>query len=165
MPDLRSRLAPAARVGLGSGVAIAVCAVIALWTELPWVFPSLGPTAFLAFAAPASPANHPRRVLLGHGLAILSGAAAVALCGVADTPAVLDHVDLAHVGAVIFALTATGALTILLDAEHPPAGATTLIVALGVIRGPRDLALVEAAVLMLVFVCAGLRRLGLAQRS
>lgn len=157
-----SRLTRAAHVGLGAGLAIAVCSAIAAWTELPWVFPSLGPTAFLAFAAPDSPANHPRRVLLGHAIAVVCGAAAAFVCGVDASPAVLDRVDLAHAGAVILALAATGGLTVLLDAEHPPAGATTLIVALGLLRGPRDLALIEAAVLALVLVCAALRRLGLA---
>ena len=163
LASLSSRLARAARVSLGAGLAIAVCSGMAFWTALPWVFPSLGPTAFLAFVAPTAPANHPRRVLVAHGVAVLSGAAALHLFGVTDVPAVLTRLDLAHLGAVTFALAATGGLTVLLDAEHAPAGATTLIVALGLIRDPRDLALVEAAVLVLVLVCAGLRRLGLAQ--
>jgi CBS-domain-containing membrane protein len=150
-------------VSFGAGLAIAVCSAMALWTEMPWVFPSLGPTAFLAFVAPAAPANHPRRVLVGHAIAVVCGAAAVRLFDVADVPAVLAHVDLAHVGAVTFAIAATGGLAVLLDAEHAPAGATTLIVALGLIREPRDLALIEAAVLVLVLVCAVLRRLGLGQ--
>ena len=158
---LSSRLVRAAHVSLGAGLAIAVCSAMAFWTALPWVFPSLGPTAFLAFVAPAAPANHPRRVLVGHGVAVLCGAAAIHLFGVADAPAVLTRLDLAHLGAVTFALAATGGFTVLLDAEHAPAGATTLIVALGLIRDPRDLALVEAAVLVLVLVCAALRRLGL----
>jgi len=157
------RLARAGRVGLGAGLAIAICSAMALWTELPWVFPSLGPTAFLAFAAPAAPANHPRRVLVGHAIAVLCGAAAVQLFAVADVPAVLTHLDLAHIGAVTLALAATGVFAVLLDAEHAPAGATTLIVALGLIRDPRDLVLIEAAVLVLVLVCAALRRLGLAR--
>jgi CBS-domain-containing membrane protein len=157
------RLARAARVGLGAGLAIAACSAMALWTELPWVFPSLGPTAFLAFAAPAAPANHPRRVLVGHAIAVLCGAAAVRVFEVADVPAVLAHLDLARLGAVTLALAATAAFAVLLDAEHAPAGATTLIVALGLIRDPRDLALIEAAVLVLVLVCAALRRLGLAR--
>lgn len=164
MPDdtTSPRLTRAARVFLGSGLSLAVCSAIALGTSLPWVFPSLGPTAFLAFTAPGAPANHPRRVLLGHGIAIVCGAAAVWLFGVATTPATLETgTDPAHVGAVILALAATGGLTVLLDAEHPPAGATTLIVALGLIRGPRDLFLMEAAVLALVLVCAALLRLGL----
>ncbi|MCY1058158.1 HPP family protein [Nannocystis sp. SCPEA4] len=156
-----SRLARAARVGLGAGLAIAVCSAVALWTELPWVFPSLGPTAFLAFAAPAAPANHPRRVLVGHAIAVVCGAVAVRLFDVADIPAVLTQFDLPHLGAVTLALAATAAFAVLLDAEHAPAGATTLIVALGFIRHPRDLVLIEAAVLVLVLVCAALRRLGL----
>lgn len=148
---------------VGAGVAIAVCSAMAMGTGLPWVFPSLGPTAFLAVAAPESPANTTRRVLVGHAIAIACGALALWLFGLLDTPPAFEAgVDAARVGAVTLALAATGGLAILLDAEHPPAGATTLIVALGLLRAPRDLALMEVAVVVLVVVCAGLRRLGLA---
>ncbi|HEY8379120.1 MAG TPA: HPP family protein [Nannocystis sp.] len=156
------RLARAARVFAGAGVAITVCSVMALETGMPWCFPSLGPTAFLAVAAPESPANRPRRVLLGHAIAIVCGGLALWVFGLGDAPPAFETgVDAARVGAVSLALAATGGLAVLLDAEHPPAGATTLIVALGLLRAPRDLALMEVAVLVLVVVCAGLRRIGL----
>lgn len=39
---------------------------------------------------------------------------------------------------------------VLLHAGHPPAGATTLIVSLGIISRPRELAIIEIAVFLLV---------------
>jgi CBS domain-containing membrane protein len=42
-----------------------------------------------------------------------------------------------------------GALMVLFKASHPPAGATTLIVSLGVIAQPKDLIVIEAAVILL----------------
>jgi CBS domain-containing membrane protein len=52
--------------------------------------------------------------------------------------------------AAALSLSATGAFMVLLDASHPPAGATTLIVSLGIISKPRELAVIEAAVFLLV---------------
>jgi CBS domain-containing membrane protein len=39
---------------------------------------------------------------------------------------------------------------VLLDVSHPPAGATTLIVSLGIISKPRELLIIEVAVFLLV---------------
>jgi CBS domain-containing membrane protein len=37
---------------------------------------------------------------------------------------------------------------VLLDVSHPPAGATTLIVSLGIISKPRELVIIEVAVFL-----------------
>ena len=47
-------------------------------------------------------------------------------------------------------LSATGTFMVLLDLSHPPAGATTLIVSLGIISKPRELVIIKVAVLLLV---------------
>ena len=39
---------------------------------------------------------------------------------------------------------------VLLEVSHPPAGATTLIVSLGILSTPRDLVIIEVAVFLLV---------------
>lgn len=144
----------------GCALSLAVCGAMAVWTGLPWIFPSLGPTAFIFFAAPEAPTNRPRRVLAGHAVALVCGALALVVCGLWTAPSSLvTGVDIARVLAAALALGATGGLMVLLDVEHPPAGATTLIVALGLLREPRDLLVIEAAVLALVLVCAALRPL------
>jgi CBS domain-containing membrane protein len=48
--------------------------------------------------------------------------------------------------AAALSLALTGALMILLRAVHPPAGATTLIVSLGIVSEPFHLVLIEVAV-------------------
>lgn len=123
------------------------------------MFPSLGPTAFLAFAAPAAAGNHPRRALVGHGLGLAGGYGALAACGLlAAPPVTVAGVDGPRIGAAALALAFTGAGMVLLDAEHPPAGATTLIVALGLLTRPDQLAVMFAAVAAMLVVAAGLRR-------
>ena len=48
---------------------------------------------------------------------------------------------------------------VLLDVWHPPAGATTLIIALGIITRPYHLLIVEAAVAILVLQALVINRL------
>ena len=48
---------------------------------------------------------------------------------------------------------------VLLDISHPPAGATTLIVSLGIIAKPKELIVIEVAVLLLVAQALAINRL------
>ena len=52
--------------------------------------------------------------------------------------------------AAALSLSTTGAFMVLLRASHPPAGATTLIVSLGIISKPKELVVIEIAVFLLV---------------
>jgi CBS-domain-containing membrane protein len=58
--------------------------------------------------------------------------------------------DWAHAAAAALALGGTAGLMEWLDVAHPPAGATTVVVALGQLRGPLELACAFAAVVLLV---------------
>ena len=51
--------------------------------------------------------------------------------------------------AAALSLSATGAVMVLSRVNHPPAGATTLIVSLGIIAKPRELIIIEIAVVLL----------------
>ena len=51
--------------------------------------------------------------------------------------------------AAALSLSATGALMVLFRVSHPPAGATTLIVSLGIIAQPKELVIIEVAVFCL----------------
>jgi len=46
-------------------------------------------------------------------------------------------------------LAATGAYMVLFEVSHPPAGPATVIISLGIIWRPRELVIVELAVLLL----------------
>jgi len=61
--------------------------------------------------------------------------------------------------AAALSLASTGALVILLDAPHPPAGAATLIVSLGALDRPASLAVIEAAVVLLALQAVAFNRL------
>jgi CBS-domain-containing membrane protein len=65
-------------------------------------------------------------------------------------PAIVAELSWTRILAVSLALATTAALMILLNVPHPPAAATAMIVALGVVTRPAYLAVLEAAVALLV---------------
>ena len=67
--------------------------------------------------------------------------------------------DLHRVMAAAISLSLTGTLMILLKAAHPPAGATTLIVSLGMVTRPSYLVLIEVAVVLLTLQAFAINRL------
>jgi len=130
---------------------IALLALLAMAWRVPLVFPSLGPTAFLLFASPEAPSACPRNTLCGHAIGILCGYGALCLTGLQHTPsAMLEGVNLARVIAAAVSLACTGALMLLFRVVHSPAGATTLIISLGIITAPLYLLAIEAAVALIV---------------
>jgi CBS domain-containing membrane protein len=131
-------------------LSLGILSTLAWLTHHPLLFPSLGPTAFLLFYNPLLPAASPRNALLGHLVGVLCGYGSLALFGLTDAaPALVTGVDLPRVGAASLSLAATSGLMVLLAVEHPPAGATTLIVSLGLIRRPDQLVTLMIAVALL----------------
>jgi len=61
--------------------------------------------------------------------------------------------------AAALSLSATGALMALLRVSHPPAGATTLIVSLGIISQPKELVIIEIAAILLTVQALVINRL------
>jgi CBS-domain-containing membrane protein len=141
-------------------ITIGILALVAMVTRTPFVFPSLGPTAFLFFFSPTSPTSSPRHTIIGHAIGIACGYGALLLFGLEHAPpAMVTGVDVSRVGAAALSLAATGALMILLKAAHPPAGATTLIISLGIVTKPFHLLVIEIAVAMLVVQAIVINRL------
>lgn len=132
-------------------VTIGLLAAVAMISHTPFVFPSLGPTAFLLFFTPTSPTASPRHTLYGHAIGILCGYGALLVTGLAHAPpSIVTGVDPPRILAAALSLASTGALMILLKCAHPPAGATTLIIALGIVTLPFYLVIIEVAVAILV---------------
>lgn len=132
-------------------VAIGIMATVAWVTGEPFVFPSLGPTAFLLFYTPMLPASSPRNTLGGHLIGAAAGYLALVLFGLtSDPPALGSGVSAARVGAAALSLGLTSGAMVWARVPHPPAGATTLIVSLGILREPGQLAVLMAAVALLV---------------
>ena len=154
------RLVWAAFMLVNGFVTIAILAVLAMLTRTSFVFPSLGPTAFLFFFTPTLPTASPRNTIYGHAIGILCGYGALLACGLTHAPpAMMVGVDLARVLAAAISLSSTGALMILLKAAHPPAGATTLIISLGIVTKPFYLLIIELAVALLTLQAYGINRL------
>ena len=131
-------------------VSIALMAAVALITHAPFIFPSLGPTAFLLFYTPTAPTSSPRNTIAGHFIGALAGWLSLVIFGLtAAPPALAAGVTWPRVGAAALSLGATSFFMVLLRVPHPPAGATTLIVSLGLLRQPWELGVLMIAVVLL----------------
>lgn len=139
----------AAYVFVNSGLAIGVMAALALATNQPFAFPSLGPTAFLLFYQPLAPNAAPRSCFFGHLIGVLAGYLSLVVFGLTDVPPDLEAFTAARVGALALSLALTLSLMAWLDIPHAPAGATTLIVSIGILRTPEQLAILMLAVVLL----------------
>jgi CBS domain-containing membrane protein len=141
-------------------IAIGAMAAVAFATGEPFVFPSLGPTAFLLFYTPLLPASSPRNTLSGHAIGAAAGYAALVAFGLTDAaPDLTAGITGARVGAAALSLGLTSGAMVLARVPHPPAGATTLIVSLGILREPAQLAVLMVAVVLLVVQGFAINRL------
>ena len=154
------RLVRSVYVFVNGFITIGLLALLALVSRNPFVFPSLGPTAYLLFFNPLTRASSPRNTILGHAIGLICGYVAFVATGAAALPFGM-HAGIfwPRVLAAALSLSATGAFMVLLDISHPPAGATTLIVSLGIISRPRELAIIEVAVFLLVAQGLAINRL------
>ena len=141
-------------------ITIAILAGVAMVSHSPFVFPSLGPTAILLFYTPLSPTASPRHTIYGHAIGILCGYGSLVLMGLQHAPpATVVGVDGRRILAAALSLATTSAAMILLRAAHPPAGATTLIISLGIVSRPSYLVGIEIAVGLLVLQAIVINRL------
>src|SRR5690606_5288574 len=79
-----NRLHHATYVGLGSLLSMVSLAGVAAVTQTPFIFPSLGPTAYLLYFAPRAAASTPRASVLGHAIALVCGYLAFTVSGLID---------------------------------------------------------------------------------
>jgi hypothetical protein len=141
---------------LHTGLLIAVLGMLTWASGLPTLFPSLGPSAFVLAMFPESEASNPKRVVGSHVLGVVAGFLAYHLFapGVVVTGPIppFSHVGLrlAVSSVVAIVLTVTGMLHF--GIRHPPACATTLIVALGLLPTVSDGVVIIIAVVVIVAV-------------
>lgn len=136
---------------LNGFVSIALVSLLAVATGQPFVFPSLGPTAFLLFYTPQAPAASPRNTFLGHLIGAGCGYLALAIFGLLEAgPALTTGVTPARAGAAALSLGLTAGVMVWLRVPHPPAGATTLIVSLGILSHLPQLAVLMLGVVLLI---------------
>lgn len=147
---------------LHTGVLVAVVGTFAWVTGLPALFPSLGPSAFVLATYPDGEASDPRRVVFGHVVGVVAGLAAYHLLAsgvvVTEQVAPFSSVGLRLAASSVLAIVLTVVGMLRLGVRHPPACATTLIVALGLLSTPFQGALIVVAVVVLVGVQAAVVR-------
>lgn len=160
-----SRPVGAAYTGLLCLVVLAVSGAVGLLIKQPWLFPSLGPTVMLFFESPRERSSRPLNAIGGHLIGLVVGYACYLAFGLNGAPS-------APVGGLTPAYLAAGALSValttvaltLLAIPHPPAGATTLIVSLGILAKPLDLLDLAGAVVLITVAGWALNRLLLGRR-
>ena len=141
-------------------ISIGLMSVLALITKSPFIFPSLGPTAFLFFYTPRAPSASPRNTIVGHTIGVLAGYFSLVVTGLtAAGPALAVGVTWPRVIAAALSLGLTAGLMVLFKSPHPPAGATTLIVSLGILTKPWQLLLLIVAVVLLTLQAFAINRL------
>jgi CBS domain-containing membrane protein len=154
------RLVWAVYVCVNGFITIGLLGMLALLTGSPFVFPSLGPTAYLFFFSPLAEVSSPRNTIMGHAIGLICGYASFVLAVASSPPFGMNPgVHGSRLLAAALSLSATGALMALLRVSHPPAGATTLIVSLGIISQPKELVIIELAVILLTVQAFAINRL------
>ena len=137
---------------------ILIVGATAYFAGEPWLFPSLGPTAYLVAAYPDLATSRPTTAWSVMLVGIGSGYAAVAIFNAWDSPIVpLNDVSLSRLGAAAVAVGLTVLLNHLLRSGHPPAAATTLLVALGAFHTARDAGIIVVGVVLLVVLAEVMR--------
>ncbi|WP_135822442.1 HPP family protein [Halostella litorea] len=155
-----------------AGLLLVPLGAVAWATGEPFVFPSLGPSAYLLAKVRRGPTVAPHRVAGGHAVGVAAGlvSSRVVAPGTAMTggfqPFSAATLGLAAAAALAVTLTAVGMQAT--DTNHPPACATTLIVSLGILPTVEAGATIVVAVAFLLAVhraalaatAAALARLG-----
>jgi CBS-domain-containing membrane protein len=144
---------------LNAFLSMLLIGTLAALTHSSLIFPSLGPTAFLFFYTPRAPSASPRNAILGHALGCGAGYFSLWVTGLLGAPQSLADMTVWRGVCAALALALTAAGMILCRAPHPPAAATTLIVALGILTRPIQLLVVLAGVVLLTVQALATNRL------
>lgn len=130
-----------------TAAACALVAAIAWWSGEPLFFPALGATTFIVFWAPEQPAAAPRNALGAHVAGAIVGWLAFRYLGPSSPFGGGSATWLSKIAAPALALGVTSVVMLLARLPHPPAGATTLIFATGLLARPTDIAAIGSGVL------------------
>lgn len=124
--------------------------IVGFLLKWPMLFPSIGPTAILFFERGQRPASRPRNVLIGHGVAIAAGWISLVVFGLVGTdPIFSTGITLPYIGSAALSLSLTAFFKHLLRSPHPPAGATTLVISLGIFSSFFDITIIAVSVIFL----------------
>lgn len=146
-----------------AGILLLGCGAVAWASGMPFVFPSLGPSAYALATAPDRPTNHPKRLVGGHLIGTVAGLLSYHMLaeGLVMTgpfaSASIPGLRLAASSVTAVVLTTAGMLVS--DLRHSPACATTLIVAVGLLPGLSGAGVIAGGVVLLAALHGCLERL------
>ncbi|MDQ0734474.1 HPP family protein [Arthrobacter agilis] len=160
LADSGGRLGGSLYAAILSLVVLAASGAIGLALHAPWLFPSLGPTVMLFFESPREQSSRPSNALIGHGVGLLAGVACLYGFGLQDDPSVpVGGLTAAHLLAGALSVAVTTLVLTWARRPHPPAGATTLIVSLGILTGVEQLLAMAGAIVFITVLGWGLNML------
>ena len=156
MQILRKAPAP-----LLAGAVMAIIGSLAWAAGVPWLFPSLGPTIAIQSQAPDSAVARPWNVVVGHLIGAAVGFACVHVTGAfGESPVNVAHLLSANrLVAATLAMILSMALQHAAKADHPPAQATTLLIAVGALDADlRGAGVLAAGILLVALLGEAVRR-------
>jgi hypothetical protein len=145
---------------VGGLLTMALSGGVAWALKEPLLFPSLGATAFLMFETPMAEVSSPRNAVIGHYVA---GAVAYFWLYVFDLvgqpSAIMTGFTEQRAAAVALSVAFTGFILRLIRSAHPPAGATTVIVSVGLLHNSHQMIILALGVLLVVIPAGIINRL------
>jgi CBS-domain-containing membrane protein len=109
---------------------------------------------------PHQASARPRNVIIGHVVGIAAGWSAIVVTGLRDHPSsVQEGITPLRIVAAALSLGVTALVLLILRSPHPPAGASTLIVSLGVLHTRRQLFAMICSVLLCTALTIAIREL------
>lgn len=152
----KNRVPPnvAVRVIAGFGM-VGALAEASFFFHMPFLFPAIGPTVLAAISRPSLKQNNPINVIAGHFLGAGVALALLWIFGIYNAPSTLvAGFTQSRVLVVALAIALTTLFSDTTPVYHPPAAATTLLVALGVMSKPPELAGIAVGVLLIAIAVA-----------
>jgi CBS-domain-containing membrane protein len=139
---------------------ILAVALVGWATHQPFIFASLGPTAYEMIEMPKRPSAHPYNIIAGNLIAVIAAFAALYVTGAWSVASVSAHgVPLPRVWAAMVAALLTVFGTLLARASQPAALSTTLLISLGIMQTWQESAVIMGAVLLITMIGEPLRRI------
>lgn len=140
-------------VFIAGATALGIITIAAYLTNLPLLFPPLGPSAFILFSTPMAVTASPRNVIFSHTMAVMAGFLSLWLIGVIYSEANLyDPTVMNWYRVMVIALSMglIGFMMVALKCVHPPAAASALIAAMGYLTNIEQVLGLLGAVILLV---------------
>ncbi len=144
-------------------VLILIAGATALWSGHPWLFSSLGPTAYEMVEKPELRSARLYNILVGHAVGIACGFAAVAVTHAWYLPTTNANAfpTLARVCAATIAVFATVLINLLLKSGQPAALASTLLITLGNMQTAASALWIMTGVVIITAIGEPVRRIRL----